>query len=45
MSLVILRLKLLLKNLKKYKSPDTNQIPAEVIQAEGEMLCSETHDP
>jgi hypothetical protein len=29
--------------LKKYKSPDSNQIPAELIQAGGEILLSEIH--
>jgi hypothetical protein len=30
-------------NLKKYKSPGSDQIPAEFIQAEGEILLSEIH--
>jgi hypothetical protein len=29
--------------LKSYKSPDVDQIPVEVIQAGGEILCSEIH--
>jgi hypothetical protein len=29
--------------LKKYKSPDSDQIPAELIQAGGETLQSEIH--
>jgi hypothetical protein len=29
--------------LKSYKSPGTDQIPAEMIKAGGEMLCSEIH--
>jgi hypothetical protein len=29
--------------LKKYKSPGSDQIPAELIQAGGEMLLSATH--
>jgi hypothetical protein len=29
--------------LKKYKSPGSDQIPAELIQAGGEMLLSEIH--
>jgi hypothetical protein len=29
--------------LKSYKSPGTDQIPAELIKAGGETLCSETH--
>jgi hypothetical protein len=28
-------------NLKSYKSPGTDYIPAELIKAEGETLCSE----
>jgi hypothetical protein len=30
-------------NLKKYKSPGSDQIPAELIQAGGETLLSEIH--
>jgi hypothetical protein len=29
--------------LKRYKSPGADQIQAEIIQAEGEILCSEIH--
>jgi hypothetical protein len=29
--------------LKSYKSPGTDQIPAELIKAEGETLCSKIH--
>jgi hypothetical protein len=29
--------------LKKYKSPGSDQIPAELIQAGGEILVSEVH--
>jgi hypothetical protein len=29
--------------LKSYKSPGTDQIPAELIEAGGETLCSEIH--
>jgi hypothetical protein len=29
--------------LKRYKSPGVDQIPAELIQARGETLCSEIH--
>jgi len=29
--------------LKRYKSPGTDQIPAEMIEAGGETLCSEIH--
>jgi hypothetical protein len=29
--------------LKSYKSPGTDQIPAELIKAGGEMLCSKIH--
>jgi hypothetical protein len=30
-------------NLKKCKSPDSDQFPAELIQAEGEILRSKIH--
>jgi hypothetical protein len=29
--------------LKRYKSPGTDQIPAELIQAGGKTLCSKFH--
>jgi hypothetical protein len=29
--------------LKRFKSPDSDQIPAQLIQAEGEALRSEIH--
>jgi hypothetical protein len=28
---------------KRYKSPGSNEIPAELIQAGGEILCSKIH--
>jgi hypothetical protein len=31
------------EKLKLYKSPETDQILAELIQAGGNTLCSETH--
>jgi hypothetical protein len=31
--------------LEKYRSPGTDQIPAELIQARGEILLSEIHKP
>jgi hypothetical protein len=37
------RLKLLLQSLEKYKSPGSDEIPAELIQAEGEILLSAIH--
>jgi hypothetical protein len=30
-------------NLKSYKSPSINQIPAETVQAGGNTFCSEFH--
>jgi hypothetical protein len=30
--------------LKRYKSPGTDQIPAEMNEAGGETLCSEMHE-
>jgi hypothetical protein len=32
-----------IRKLKSYKSPGTDQIPAEMIKAGGEILCSEIH--
>jgi hypothetical protein len=32
-----------LEKLKRYKLPGTDQIPAELIQVEGNILCSEIH--
>jgi hypothetical protein len=32
-------------NLKRYEVPGSNQIPAEFIQAGGEILRSEIHKP
>jgi hypothetical protein len=32
-----------IRKLKRYKSPGFHQIPAEMIQAGGETLCSEIH--
>jgi hypothetical protein len=29
--------------LKRYKSPGSDQIPAELIQAEGKILCSKIY--
>jgi hypothetical protein len=31
------------EKLKRYKSSGTNQIPAELVEAGGNTLCSETH--
>jgi hypothetical protein len=39
----LLRSKLLLQNLKSYKSSGSDQIPAELIQAGGEVLSSKIH--
>jgi hypothetical protein len=38
-----LRVEIAIAKLKKYKSPGTDQIPAELIQAGGETLWSEIH--
>jgi hypothetical protein len=32
-----------IEKLKRYKSPGIDQIPAELIQAGGNTLCSEIH--
>jgi hypothetical protein len=34
-----------IEKLKRYKSPSIDQMPAELIQARGEKLCSEIHRP
>jgi hypothetical protein len=36
-------LSLLLESLRGKKSPGIDQIPAELIQTEGETLCSKIH--
>jgi hypothetical protein len=41
---VVLRMQLLLQSVKKYKSPDIDQIPAELVQAGGEILLSLNHE-
>jgi hypothetical protein len=38
-----LEVEIAIAKLKKYKSPDIDQIPAELIQAGGEMLLSVIH--
>jgi hypothetical protein len=38
-----LEVEIAIAKLKKYKSPGSNQIPAELIQAGGEILLSEIH--
>jgi hypothetical protein len=40
-----LEVQIAISNLKKYKSPGSDQIPAELIQAVGEMLLSARHKP
>jgi hypothetical protein len=36
---ICLEVEIAIATLKKYKSPDSDQIPAEQIQAGGEKLC------
>jgi hypothetical protein len=38
-----LEIKIAIANLKRYKSPGSDQIPAELVQAGGETLQSEIH--
>jgi hypothetical protein len=38
-----LEVEIAIAKLKKYKSPGSDEIPAELIQAGGEMLLSEIH--
>jgi hypothetical protein len=39
----LVEVEIAIEKLKSYKSPGTNQIPAELIKAEGEKLYSETY--
>jgi hypothetical protein len=39
----LVEVEIIIENLKSYKSPGTDQIPAELIKAGGETLCSEIH--
>jgi hypothetical protein len=34
---------MVIKNLNRYKSPCINKIPAELIKAEGRVVCSQIH--
>jgi hypothetical protein len=38
-----LQVEIAIAKLKKYKSPGSDEIPAELIQAGGEILLSEIH--
>jgi hypothetical protein len=39
----LVKVEIAVGKLKSYKSPGTDQIPAELIKAGGETLCSEIH--
>jgi hypothetical protein len=39
----LVEVKIAIGKLKSYKSPGTDQIPAKLIKAGGETLCSEIH--
>jgi sorting nexin-29 len=39
----LVKVEIAIGKLKSYKSPGTDQIPAEMIKAGGEILCSEIH--
>jgi hypothetical protein len=39
----LVEVEIVIGKLKSYKSPGTDQIPAELIKAGGETLCSEIH--
>jgi hypothetical protein len=39
----LVKLETAIEKLRSYKSPGTDQIPAELIKGEGEKLCSEIH--
>jgi hypothetical protein len=43
MSMMCLEVEIDIAKLKKYKSPGSDQIPAELIQAGGEILLSAIH--
>jgi hypothetical protein len=38
-----LEVEMAIEKLKRYKSPDIDQIPAELIKAGGSTICSEIH--
>jgi hypothetical protein len=42
-SIVPLRLRFSIRKMKRYKAPGSDQIPAEMIQAGGEIMHSEIH--
>jgi hypothetical protein len=39
----LVKVEIAIRKLKRYKSPGTDQIPAELIKAGGETLHSEIH--
>jgi hypothetical protein len=39
----LVKVEIAIGKLKSYKSPGTDQIPAELVKAGGETLCSEIH--
>jgi hypothetical protein len=41
--LSLVEVEIAIRKLKSYKSPGTDQIPAKLIKAGGEILCSEIH--
>jgi hypothetical protein len=40
---ILVEVEIAIGKLKSYKSPGIEQIPAELIKAGGEILCSEIH--
>jgi hypothetical protein len=43
LELSLVEVEIAIGKLKSYKSPGTDQIPAKLIEAGGEILCSEIH--
>jgi hypothetical protein len=39
----IVKVEIAVEKLRSYKSPGTDQIPAELLKADGEVLCPEKH--
>jgi hypothetical protein len=39
----LVKIEITIRKFKRYKSPETEKIPAELTKAQGETLCSEIH--
>ena len=40
---LVFEVEMAIEKLKRYKSPSTDQIPAELIKSESSKICSEIH--